>query len=323
MSSMDDDFKKDNEWLEALEAEPDTDSDDTKDNVDEDSKDDDTDDDKADESAAGDDKVDDGDSADDETASKDKDDGDDSAQSGDEDAGGQDTSTAEDQTKAAVKEALQEIESSKAELSGKLESYKSEVTKTLYPEGIDRTLRDSDGDPITGIDDLTKLINPKTQDYFTDEEAGSWLLSAQQKLNQDVQQVERFVEEVAETNIRLEQGAARVVEKYGDFLSKNTELKDRLLSSYNKTVIKDPNTGIAIKDPIDVVEFFDMALEPVLANQKSEAEAAAKATKEAEVAAKKNRQADRSDLKQHGKSDTIPPEDKEWAEAIKEYEEGA
>ena len=226
-------------------------------------------------------------------------------------------------TKEAVKEALQEIEATKTDRSNRLESFKSEVASKLYPEGIDRQLRDSDGDPITGIDDLTKLINPATQDYFTDEEAGAWLLAAQRKLNEDVQTVEKFVEDVAETNFQIEAGAARVVEKYGKVLKENPQLADRLLAGYNKTLIKDPNTGVAIKAPVEVEEFFDLALEPMLTQQAKEAEAAAAASKAAEAKAKKAKQSERGDMKFSGKSENLDPDDKEWAEALKSYEEGA
>jgi len=230
------------------------------------------------------------------------------------------------ETKEAIKEALAEIEASKTDRSTRIDTYRDEAAKALYPEGIDRQLRDSDGDPITGIEDLTKLINPKTQDYFTDEEAGSYLLQGQQKLNKDVEAVEKFIDQVAETNAEIEDGALRVVEKYGKVLENDLELRDRLLKGYDKTLVKDPKTGVTIKAPIEVGEFFDMALEPMLKQQNAEAEAAAKASKEAEAAAKvkasKDTQSDRGDLKPSGKAEQLAPEDEEWAEAEKSYQQG-
>lgn len=325
MASNNDDFASDPEWLEALETEAPEDT-----GADDDKGTDDGADDKGDDNGEADDKGADGNADDD--AGADDAAGDDDDSKGDEDDDDGDKSEddkpsgeadkQEPSTKEAVKEALQEIETSKADRSAKVESLRLEVAKTLYPEGLDRTLRDSDGDPIRGIDDLTKLINPKTGDFFTEEEAGSWLLSAQQKLNQQVQQVEAFIEDVAETNLQLEEGAARVVQKYEKVLTANPDLKDRLLAGYNKTLVKDPKTGIAIKAPVDVVEFFDLALEPMLKQQAAEADAAAKAAKEAEERAKKTRQQERGDLKPSGKAEQLQPEDKEWAEAYKSYEEG-
>lgn len=322
-SNTDEDFSKDSEWLEALEVEDTPVVDDKPDEKeDDDDKPTDGGDDVPAEPKPGEDSK--GVNEDDGGEGTPKADGDaeDDGEKPPEGDVPKDPPTEEDRTKAAVKEALQEMETSKVERDTKFSTLKDEVSKTLYPEGIDRTLRDSDGDPITGIEDLTKLINPKTGDYFTDEEAGSWLLGAQQKLNKDVEQVERFIEEVAEVNIRIEEGANRVVEKYGDFLAKNPQLKDRLLAGYDKTLVKDPNSKVTINAPVDVEEFFDLALEPVLTQQRTEAEAAAQATAEAEKRAK-TAQGERGDFKPSGKADTIPPEDKEWAEAIKEYEEGA
>lgn len=223
--------------------------------------------------------------------------------------------------KTAVKEAIQEIQTSQQERYNTYEGLKKEVAETLYPEGIDRQLRDSDGDPIRGIDDLTGLINPKTGDYFTEEEAGAWLLSAQQKLNQDVATVEKFIEDVAETNLLLTEGAQRVAQKYAPILSQDAALKTRLLEAYNKTLVKDPKSGVALRAPVDVEEFFDIALEPLVAAKAAEAEAA-KAAKAAADKKAKASQGERGDLKPSGKSERYSETDKEWAQAIKDYEEG-
>lgn len=226
-------------------------------------------------------------------------------------------------TKEAIKEALAEIDEARQTQTDNVQTFKKEVTQTLYPEGIDRQLRDSDGDPITGIDDLTKLLNPRTNELFTDEEAGSWLLSAQQKLNKDIETVERFIEQVAEVNVNVKLGAERVAEKYKDILSADDKLRERLIQAYDKTLVKDPKTGVTINNPVDVEEFFDIALESRLADRAAATEAASEAAKAKVKQDAKDSQSDRGDLKPSGKSDNIEPEDKEWAIAIKEYERGA
>ena len=230
--------------------------------------------------------------------------------------------TEKDSTKEAIKEALQEIDTDKKTQADTVQAFKKEVTEKLYPEGIDRQLRDSDGDPITGIDDLTKLINPRTGELFTDEQAGSWLLQAQQKLNKDIETVENFIEQVAEVNASVKTGAERVAVKYGEILKADDALRTRLINAYDSTLVKDPATGVTINNPVDVVEFFDIALEHRM-NAKVEADqaAAAQAKADAEKAAKDG-QSDRGDLKPNGKGDNIDPEDKEWAEAYKNYEGG-
>lgn len=317
----------DTEWLEALEIEPTGDAGDDGGAGDED------DDDKA---GAGDDAGnadgnddddqgaadDDSKGADDDSKGEDSDDDDapgDGEVDGDADGAADDAGQVDH--KAIVKEAISEIQSSQEERYARYESLKKEAAERLYPEGIDRTLRDSEGDPINGIDDLTKLINPKTGDYFTDEEAGAWLLAAQQKLNKDVETVERFVEQVAETNLLLTEGAERVAAKYGHILSQDKALKDRLLAAFDKTLIKDPNTGVTLRVPMDVEEFFDLNMEPRLASaaEKAEAEKREKAEKAKKA---KAAQGERADLKPSGKSERLSDADKEWAQAYKDYEEG-
>lgn len=309
----------DGEWLEALEVEA---------PADDKPADDAPADDKPADDAPADDKP--ADDADDKETPDDKD-SDDSDNSDGDEAGGDDKEetpeekeepTEKDSTKEAIKEALQEIESAKASKVSRVDALKKEVAETLYPEGIDRQLRDSDGDPITGIDDLTKLINPKTGELFTDEQAGSWLLAAQQKLNKDIESVERFIEQVAEVNANITEGAERVAEKYGAILSADNNLRERLLKAYDQTLVKDPKTGVTINNPMDVEEFFDIALESRMVAKVEADQAAAKAAKEKAEQDAKAGQADRGDLKPAGKSDNLDPEDKEWAEAIKDYEGG-
>lgn len=227
-------------------------------------------------------------------------------------------------TRDEIKEAMRELEAEKASHSTQRETLKKEVLDSLYPEGINRQLLDSDGDPITGIDDLTKLINPKTDDYFTEEEAGAWLLSAQQQLNKDIEQLENYADEVAETHLTLREAAAYIEESYGDLLKSMPEVADKVYAAYEKTLVKDPNSGIVIKAPVDATEFYDLALQGYkqVADQmtvQKQAEEAAKA-KAAEEAAKAA-QADRGDLKPAGKS-KLPKGEDEWGDAYEEYFNG-
>ena len=228
-------------------------------------------------------------------------------------------------TREEIKAALRELDQEKQTASDTRSQLKNEVLETLYPEGIDRQLRDADGDPITGIEDLTKLINPKTNDYFTDEEAAQWLLGAQQKLNQDIEQMENYAYEVADTNLTLKEGTDYIQEKMGDVLAAFPEVADQLLEAYTATLVKDPKTGVIIKAPVDVVKFYSVALKPYQAQltAQAEAEAAKKAAekKAAEEAAKAG-QAEREDLSPRGESK--PPlgeESQGWADAYKSYYE--
>lgn len=280
-------------------------------------------DDKSDDDTTDEDDPDDkGDDADEEEADKDK---------GDEDDVEDDGEVAEKfATKDDIKAALREMDAEKQTYEADRKGMQAEVLDKLFPEGVDRVLRDSEGDPINGIDDLTKLINPKTGDLFTDEEAGRWLLEAQQKLNQDVQQLEEYAAEIVDTNISLKDGSERVNELYGDLLKTVPEMADKLLDAYSKTLVRDPKTGIVIKAPVDVVEFYSMALAPykdvaeqAAAKAEADKKAAEDAAKKAEAEKKKQQktnQREREDLKPKGKSKLPKSEDEEaWDDAYEQY----
>lgn len=229
--------------------------------------------------------------------------------------------------KEAIKEALRELNVETTEASTKRDALKQEVIEKLFPEGIDTQLRDSDGDPITGIEDLKKLENPKTGELFTDEEAAQWLLSAQQKLNKDREEIENYAVQVAETYLEVQQGAERVQKVYGEILEKDPELADRLVAAYDRTLIKDPKTNIILKAPLDVVEFYEVALSAHVKQLEAEKlaaeQAAAEEKKRAEAEAKKREQNERIDFKPNSSPKTsMTGADKEWTEAYNEYFNG-
>lgn len=240
-------------------------------------------------------------------------------------------------SKDSIKEALRELNAEDKARTSELGTLKNEVIEALYPEGLDRQLRDSDGDPITGIEDLTKLVNPATNEYFTDEEAGQWLLSNQQKLNRDIENIEKYAAEVADTHIALRDGTERVKEVYGEFLEKNPDIADELMSAYDATLVKDEKSKLIIKAPVDVVTFYSVALKGHMAAVSKQAEEAAvadaakaaaekaEADKKAaeEEAALKAEQEERGDLPPN--KDTKPSmskKDGEWVDAYKSYYEG-
>lgn len=192
---------------------------------------------------------------------------------------------------------------------------------------LPQTLQDSDGDPIRSIDDVMKLVNPRTGDTFTEEAAGAWLLSAQQEFNQNMANIDKQVEAIAEANADLKDEADSVNYRYGELLKSMPEVRQKLWASYEKTLVKDPETGIVIAMPVSLEDYYDIALAPYAklvegmnntkeadeANAKKEADD--KAAKEAEDEAKAKRRHDRSDVYAGGKIEDMDDEEKEWNDA--------
>lgn len=196
-----------------------------------------------------------------------------------------------------------------------------DVRKQMFSEAPQQ-LQDSDGDPISSIEDVMALINPLTGEAFTQEEAGIWLLSAQQKFNQNLAVQEKQIEEIAEVNVDLKDQADAVTYKYGELLKHPdmVDMRDKLWAEFEKTLVKDPASGIITKMPVSLENFYEIALAPYATMaQKLETDESAQATADAAAAAnaaKAAERADRSDIFGGAKPDAnADPEDKEWADA--------
>lgn len=208
---------------------------------------------------------------------------------------------------------------------------KSDVMKTVFAD-VPEFLQDADGDPIKTIEDVMALTNPRTGEGFTEEEAGMWLLSAQQQFNEQKASIEKQADEIAEVNYELKDQADIINKKYGEFLKANPELRDELWADYLETLVKHEASGTIVKMPISLEKFYDRALKPrvevetkqaddAAAAQKAKEEADAKAAAEAAEKKKKARQ-DRSDVFGSQQPENKDPEDDEWEQAEKEVFKG-
>lgn len=208
-----------------------------------------------------------------------------------------------------------------------VDTLKVEIKSKMYTDLPD-TLQDADGDPIESIADVQKLINPLTGELFTPEEAGMWLTSAQQQFNQKHAEIEKQVEKIAEVSLDLKDQADTINARYGEFLKKNPEIRDKLWVEYEKTLDKDPESDIVIGYRMNLETFYELALKPLVAaatpqappvpTETPEEIAAREAKAKAEAdAAKFKKRADRSDV--FGPSDKTPVDDEtaEWDEAAK------
>lgn len=210
-----------------------------------------------------------------------------------------------------------------------IDTVAADVREKMYKDAP-TVLQDADGDPIRTVADVMQMINPRTITAeepkgrgFTEEEAGMWLLAAQSKFNQDRATDAKEINRIAEVNVDLKDQADSITYRYGALLKADTALRDRIWAQYDKTLRKDADSGVITDAPVDMVEFYDIALAPYLqageAAAKTEADKAAadKAAADAETARKKQEQADRSDIFGGGNiDDNSTDEEKEWASAM-------
>lgn len=195
---------------------------------------------------------------------------------------------------------------------------KEDVRKELFSDRPSELL-DADGDPIRTIEDVQKLLNPSTGKPFTEDEAGRWLIKAQAKINEDRAEDDKKIDAIAQAILDVRDWTAAVKAKYGDFLKANPEIRQDIWVEYEKTLSKDEKSGIITAAPVNMENFFRVALEPHIKmaeqlQKQSEEDKKAKEEKD-----RKQARADRSDVYGGGKSGVTDPEDEEWNQAAKEY----
>lgn len=200
----------------------------------------------------------------------------------------------------------------------------SDVRTKMFAN-IPDTLVDADGDPINSLEDVQRLINPQTGEPFTEAEAGSWLLSAQQQFNQQKAAAEKQIEGIADLNLSIKDQADTINFKYGEYLKANPEVRDQLWTKFNESIVKDEASGIITSMPMSLETFYEAALGPrVAADQakvaqdaaavQQQQQAQAQAAANAKVA-KQQQRSDRSDIYQPPTDTNKDPEADEWAAA--------
>lgn len=193
-------------------------------------------------------------------------------------------------SKEDIKAALRELDLERQQSVGQRNALRDEIRTKLHPEGLEKPIVDSANNPIGGPDDMVgKLIDPDTGEPFERSAAERWWNTARAEQDKLIESIEQDIDQIAETNQTLLQEYQIVQAKYGEFLEKNPEIAQNVLSQWERTLNKDEATGIVVKAPVSLVGYYDTVLNPYMqmTAQEAKKEAAAKA---------KAAQADRSDL---------------------------
>jgi len=168
-------------------------------------------------------------------------------------------------TKDDVKDAMREYNK---ETTGRVDSvYKAreEIISKVYPEGIDRSIYDSDGKAIKTAQDIVDrgLMNERTGDPYSYEEAASFILEATQKMNQNIEELNGWADNIAEQNISLAESSKRVLDKWGDVLTAMPDIANELAEKYMTTQLEFDKTGSYItKMSMTPEAFYDITAAP-------------------------------------------------------------
>jgi hypothetical protein len=209
-------------------------------------------------------------------------------------------------TKEDIKDALAERESETQQHFSKVSEAKAKIIDILHPEGIDQKIYDTDGKVIQTAQDIVDrgLINERTGEAYTYDEAASFMLQVQQKMAQNVKELEDWAEKTGEKNIDLLEGNDRVLAKWGDVLKTlSKETVEKLAAKYVQTQVKFDKTNQYVLEMNQTPEdWYSTVLAPysdlrasISTEQQAKADADAKAAKEAQEAKEAEELADQEE----------------------------
>lgn len=210
------------------------------------------------------------------------------------------------------------------EQQASVDSLKNEIREKMFKD-TPTEIRAPDGDLIDSVEKLMQYRNDATGEAFTREEATLWLAQAERQLDNNVKDMNSQIESIAETQLDIKDQADVVNYSYGELLKAMPELREKLWKEYEKTLEKDPKSGIITKAKVSLQSFYETALEPYaelgrkLESESTQAaadtQAAEQATKQQQEQERQKKRQDRSDIYGAGKVDTQTEEDAEWSKA--------
>jgi len=207
-------------------------------------------------------------------------------------------------TREDIRAAMREEQAARDSVARERSSYAGQVRDTvreaLKLDSTYTTVALDDGTPITSVDQLTKVINPETEEPYTREEAATLLLDARKVVDDNLKAYENRVDELTDLNVSFKEQADEVEQKFGDILKAFPDVAKDLLAAYQKT-FKTSDDGKYVTDvPIPPMEFyapvlgkFRVATDQVTQKADEEKAATEKAERDAKI---KEEQEDRGDL---------------------------
>ena len=108
-----------------------------------------------------------------------------------------------------------------------MNSLRDEIIQKYYPDGIDQTLRASDGTEIKTAQDIVDMGLTKTNgEEFTYEEAAQWIMDQRQSISRNLDEIKDNAALIAETQNLLD-GMDIIRAEYGDLAA---SIPERLTS---------------------------------------------------------------------------------------------
>lgn len=161
-------------------------------------------------------------------------------------------------TKEDIAEVINDIRTQERYSGQELETTVKEVMDAYYPDGLSNVL----------VDETTKKELRTPQDVvdasggeMTIDQAASWLMNEQFKLDKQVETIKNQAKEIAETTVKFKNDSVAVIKKYEPLFKWQPSLQKKVYDRLMSQIKVDKDKGVILSAP-DVMDHYDFYLEP-------------------------------------------------------------
>lgn len=164
-------------------------------------------------------------------------------------------------TEEGVRRLLQEARTEERNSGVELQNATSAVMDAYYPDGLSNVLVDEKtGKQLRTPQDVVDAARAQGGEMTT-EEAAQWLMNEQYALDQNIANIKKQAETIAETNVTFRRDAMLALQKYEPLFKAYPQLQTKAYNLMMKQVNYDEKKDLITKAP-DVMDLYDTYLEP-------------------------------------------------------------
>lgn len=161
-------------------------------------------------------------------------------------------------TEDSIRNIINEVRTEERTSGQALESATAEVMEAYYPDGLSNVLVDqASGKELKTPQDVVDVTNGE----MTIEQAASWLMNEQFKLDKDIAKIKEDAKGIAQTTLKFKQDGVEVLQRYEPVFKLYPQLQQKVWDQYKKLVKADEAKNVILSAP-DMREFYDTVLEP-------------------------------------------------------------
>lgn len=160
-------------------------------------------------------------------------------------------------TREDVAEVINDIRKEERYSGKELETTVQEVMDAYYPDGLSNVLTDTTGKKLETPQDVVEASGGE----MTMDQAASWLMNEQFKLDKQVETIKGQARQIAETTVKFKNDSMAVLKKYEPLFKWQPSLQKKVYDRLISQTKVDKDKGVILSSP-DVMDHYDFYLEP-------------------------------------------------------------